>query len=72
MTATAMGVAVAAAKDAVARIDDGVARPGDAALAGAYDSYCDQAWLVLDDQRREAENAQWLCDDCSDEPEVAA
>jgi hypothetical protein len=64
MTAPTMTSAVAAAQDAIARLDEGTARPGDTALVAAYDRYCEQGWLVLDDQRRAAEHAGWLVGQC--------
>jgi hypothetical protein len=54
----------AAAQDALARLDDGIPLPGDQALADAYDRYCQQSWLVLDDQRREVEYTAWLAGQC--------
>jgi len=64
MTATAMGSAVTSAQDAVTRLDEGAGRPGDEALANAYDEYCRQEWLVLEDRRQAEAFLSWLATQC--------
>lgn len=56
-----------AAQDALARSDEGHdPQPGDANLIAAYDDACQQAWLRADDERREAELADWLTGQCGE------
>jgi hypothetical protein len=56
-----------AAQDALARLDEGVAQPGDELMALQYDAYCQQEWERHYEAQQEAERAAWLetqCPDC--------
>lgn len=64
-TAEVVRFSLADAQNALARSDDGnKLLPGDAELIAAYEGYCQQEWERLDDDRRAAEYAEWLADQC--------
>jgi hypothetical protein len=63
MTTSAL-LDLSAAADARLRLDEGIARPGDADLAAAFERHCRQQQEVFEDRIREAEYALWLAEQC--------
>lgn len=61
---TAIPLDVGAAQDALARLDEGVGRPGDEELAEALEQYCLSGWLQFQDEQYAAERAAWLATQC--------
>jgi hypothetical protein len=55
---------LSAAVDARIRLDEGIARPGDADLAEKFERHCRQQQEVFEDRIREAEHALWLAEQC--------
>lgn len=55
---------LAAAADAQARIDEGVALPGDEELAEQFEQYNQAGWLDFQDACYRAEREAWLATQC--------
>lgn len=64
--------------DAINRIDDGTARPGDGLRADVFDHQCRQSWDGFERQQSAIERASWLethrefCDDGCEQCEATA
>lgn len=61
---TAIRFSLADASDAQARLDEGVAQPGDVELAEVLERFHQQEWDKFEDARYRAERAEWLAGQC--------